>query len=102
MAFRVETTPQAKHDTFEILDWLIAEHAGNTGLLWFERLEQAVLSLADMPRRCPVVPEQDLFPFEVRHLLYGKRPNVYRIVFTIQAQTVFVLHIWHGARQPQQ
>lgn len=98
MAFRVETTSRAKQDTIEILDWLISEQAGKTGLHWFEGLEQAILSLADMPRRCPVVPEQVFFPFEVRHLLYGKKPNVYRIVFTIEDDTVFILHVWHGAR----
>jgi hypothetical protein len=41
-----------------------------------------------------------VFPFEVRHLLYGRRPHVYRILFTIEDLTVYVLHIRHGRRQP--
>jgi len=53
-----------------------------------------------MPLRCPVVPERHLFPFEARHLLYGGKPHVYRIVFVVENGTVYVLHVWHGRRQP--
>jgi len=63
-------------------------------------MERAIASLSEMPHRCPVVPEQSLFPFEVRHLLYGRKPHVYRIVFTIENQTVYILHVWHGRRPP--
>jgi plasmid stabilization system protein ParE len=99
MAFRVEITAQAERDTLDILDWLISERAGRAGLRWFEGLEQAILSLAEMPLRCPVVPERQLFPFEVRHLLYGGKPHVYRIVFAVEDQTVYVLHVWHARRR---
>jgi plasmid stabilization system protein ParE len=98
MTFRVETTEQAERDTLNILDWLISEQAGQAGLRWFEGLEHAIASLAQMPMRCSVVPEQNLFPFEVRHLLYGRKPHIYRVVFTIENQTVYVLHVWHGRR----
>ncbi|MGO4883492.1 MAG: type II toxin-antitoxin system RelE/ParE family toxin [Bryobacteraceae bacterium] len=63
------------------------------------RLEDAISSLAEFPRRCPLAPENTSFPFEVRHLLYGSKPHVYRILFTIQGNTVRVLHIRHGRRQ---
>ena len=102
MDFLVETTPQAERDIFDILNWLISEQAGATGLHWFEGLEQQILSLAEMPYRCPVIPEQDLFSFEVRHLLYGRKPHIYRVVFTVEEQTVFILHVWHGARNLRQ
>jgi hypothetical protein len=47
-----------------------------------------------------VVVENADFPFEVRHLLYGRKPHVYRILFTIKGDTVSILHIRHGRRQP--
>lgn len=50
--------------------------------------------------RCPLAPESGLFPFEVRQLLYGHKPHVYRILFTVQGNVVYVLHIRHGRRQP--
>ena len=36
----------------------------------------------------------------LRHLLYGRKPNVYRVIYEInkQDQVVTVLHIRHGRR----
>ena len=99
MAFRVEITEDAERDGESILDWLISQHAGETGLGWFEGLREALQSLSEMPGRCPLAPENKYFPFEVRNLLYGRRPHLYRILFTIERDAVFILHIRHGRRQ---
>jgi hypothetical protein len=50
-----------------------------------------------------VIPEADELGRPVRHLLYGKRTGVYRIIFDIQetseeGRRVRVLRIWHGTR----
>ena len=100
MAFQVEYTSEAEADLNGILDWLISQYAGATALRWFEGLEEAIGSLTNFPARCPLAPENRSFPFEVRHLLYGRRPHVYRVIFTIDADRVVILHIWHGRRQP--
>lgn len=100
MTFRIETTAEAERDADTILEWLTSEHAGDTGVRWFRALQDAIESLAEFPERCPVAPESALFPFEVRHLLYGRLPKIYRILFTTTGNTVYVLHIRHGRRQP--
>jgi toxin ParE1/3/4 len=102
MAFRVEITEEAEHDAKAILDWLISEEAGEAGLRWFQRLKEAIASLDIFPGRCPLAPENKDFPFEVRHLLYGRRPHVYRVIFRVESETetVYILHIRHGRRQP--
>ena len=100
MTFRVEITAAAEQEADAILDWLLLQHAGDTGIRWFLALQDAIASLADFPKRCPLAPENAIFPFEVRHLLYGHAPHVYRILFTIGNQTVYVLHVRHGRRQP--
>jgi len=99
MAFRVETTQKAKRDLEAILDWLLAEEAGDTGLRWFRDLIQSVESLSQLPRRCTLAPENSFFPFEVRQLLYGDRPYSYRILFTIKGDLVTVLRIRRGRRK---
>lgn len=99
MAFRVETSAEAELDAISILEWLLAQHAGDAGLRWFMAMDDAIASLADFPERCPLAPETTRFPFEVRQLLYGKRPHAYRILFTIRGDTVYVLHIRHGRRR---
>lgn len=100
MAFRVETSAQAESDANSILDWLLSEHAGETGIRWFLVLDDAIASLAKFPERCPLAPEAARFPFEVRQLLYGRKPHTYRILFTIDGNTVKILHIRHGRRKP--
>jgi hypothetical protein len=37
---------------------------------------------------------------EVRHLLYGNKPHLYRVLFTIQGDVVTVLHVRRPKRQP--
>jgi plasmid stabilization system protein ParE len=100
MTYRVETAAAAEQDADAILEWLLSERAGDTGKRWFLALQDAIASLAEFPTRCPLAPEDTAFPFEVRHLLYGRKPHVYRILFTIESQTVYVLHIRHGRRRP--
>jgi plasmid stabilization system protein ParE len=100
MAYRVRATPKAKRDLDGILQWLLEREAGAHGLRWFRGLRDAVASLAQMPRRCRLAPEDEVFPYEVRQLLYGNRPHLYRILFTIEADTVVILHIRHGRRLP--
>ena len=100
MAFRVEITEDAESDGKGILEWLISEHAAEAGLRWFQGLEEAIASLSDLPARCPLAPENKSFPFEVRHLLYGRKPHVYRVLLTIEGNTVFILHIRHARRNP--
>jgi plasmid stabilization system protein ParE len=100
MTFHVELTAQAEQDADGVLEWLSAQHAGETGIRWFTALENAMASLAEFPKRCPLAPENRTFPFEVRHLLYGHKPHIYRILFTVSATKVYVLHIRHGRRQP--
>jgi plasmid stabilization system protein ParE len=99
MAFRVETSAEAELDAATILDWLIAQHAGEAGLRWFLALENAIASLSNFPERCGLAPENKSFPFEVRQLLYGRKPHIYRILFTIRGETVYILHIRHGRRR---
>jgi plasmid stabilization system protein ParE len=98
MALRVEITEEAEADSKGILEWLISEHAGETGMRWFQRLDKAIASLSLMPERCPLAPENADFPFEVRHLLYGHKPHIYRVIFTIAGDVVYVMRIRHGRR----
>lgn len=66
--------------------------------MWFNGFETAILSLDQHPERCPATPENS----KLRHLLFGSKPNVYRVVFAVdeRARVVKVLHIRPGARRP--
>jgi toxin ParE1/3/4 len=68
---------------------------------WYNGLERAVAALVSYPYRCPVAPEAPKTKRKLRHLLYGKKPHVYRAVYEVdeRRQTVWVLTIRHGARR---
>ncbi len=46
------------------------------------------------PLCCQLAPESAFFKEEIRQLIYGK----YRILFTVEGETVFVLRVRHGAQ----
>ena len=48
------------------------------------------------PTRCGIAPESEKSGEEIRQLLYGKRPHVYRILFIVRQDVVYVLHIHTG------
>ena len=98
MAYRVKQTAQADEELATILRWLELSGAGEAGVRSVEKLISALGSLGDLPRRCPLAPENQDFPFEVRQLVFGRKPHSYRILFTIEADMVNVLHIRHGRR----
>ena len=64
---------------------------------WYRGLREAILSLEQLPYRCPATRENS----RLRHLLYGRKPHVYRVIYRIleKQKRVDVLHIRHGARQ---
>ncbi|MGA2215802.1 MAG: type II toxin-antitoxin system RelE/ParE family toxin [Bryobacteraceae bacterium] len=92
MAYRVNLSQRAERD----LDLLYeAIGAGRTAATrnWYQGLKRAVYSLEENPLRCATTPEDKRF----RHLLFGKRPNVYRVIYRVVLKTVQILHIRHGA-----
>jgi plasmid stabilization system protein ParE len=99
MVFRVELSDRAQADIAAIYDWLFSHQAENAGQRWFVAMREAIASLSTLPTRCPISPESRDSPNEVRQLLYGRKPHVYRILFTIEHDVVQVLHIRHARRR---
>ena len=62
---------------------------------WFNGLNSAILSLEKNPERGTVTLESK----QHRHLLYGKKPHSYRIIYTfeIDNHAVNIIHLRHGA-----
>ena len=96
MTYLVKITAEAEREADSILEWLLSQHAGDAALQWFAALEDAIESLSQFPKRCMIASENSAFVFEVRQLLYGHPPHVYRILFMIDRDTVYVLHLRHG------
>ena len=95
MAYFVNITPRAERDFASLYREINAEES-DAALEWYRGLKEAVLTLEELPNRCPVTSEKA----QLRHLLYGNKPHVYRVIFRVveKQKRVDVLHIRHGAR----
>lgn len=96
MAYAVRTTDRAEREFTKLFDDINAGES-DAALNWYVGFKEAILSLASNPARCPVTPENP----RLRHLLYGHKPHVYRVILRVleKRQEVEVLHIRHGARR---
>jgi plasmid stabilization system protein ParE len=90
--YRVEPTDKVSVDAGEAYFW-INEQSEGAALRWYEGLMKAFRSLEKNPLRCPPAPESVFFEEEIRQLVYGK----YRILFTAEGETVYVLRVRHSA-----
>ncbi|MGO4882105.1 MAG: type II toxin-antitoxin system RelE/ParE family toxin [Bryobacteraceae bacterium] len=101
MTYRVELSGRAARD----LDILYVEKNARdspAAARWYNGLEEAVSSLGSFPHRCPVAPEGKKSGRRLRHLLYGKKPHIYRVIYEVdeRRKIVTVLTIRHGAMEP--
>jgi toxin ParE1/3/4 len=96
MTYAVRLTDRAQRDLAHLFESINAEYSV-AATEWYIGFTGAILSLELQPHRCPVTPENH----KLRHLLYGKKPHIYRAIYQIseKQKQVTVLHIRHGARQ---
>jgi mRNA-degrading endonuclease RelE of RelBE toxin-antitoxin system len=100
MTYLVEFTLRAEFDLKRLYSKKNAAES-MAARRWFIGLERAISGLEMSPRRCPLAPEAAEANLELRHLLYGKKPHVYRILYQVDEarKTVWLLTIRHGARK---
>jgi len=98
--YHVALADSAKADADALYARVVAA-APLRGAEWFEQLLESLYSLRKMPHRCSLAVEAHKAKREIRCLLFGKRRNVYRILYEIDEtkRIVWILHIRHGAMQ---
>jgi plasmid stabilization system protein ParE len=82
MAYRVELTHRAERDLEYLYDRIAADDSP-AAARWFNGIEEAIYALERFPRRCPVAPESKKPNGRLRHLLYGAKRDVYRVIYEI-------------------
>ena len=96
MAYLVKFTPRAERDLAILFEDIHAEDS-EAAQRWYEGLKEAVMTLGRLPNRCPLTRENS----NLRHLLYGHKPHIYRVIYRVleKQMQVNVLYIRHGARR---
>ena len=95
MEYTVNLTDRAQRDLALLYAEIRAE-SSPAAVNWYRGLKKSILGLERFPNRCASTPERP----ELRHLLFGRRRHVYRVIYRIveREKRVDVLHIRHGAR----
>src|SRR5437016_7520613 len=95
MPYLVRLADRALRDIQAIYEFIDAE-ASQSAFAWFNDLAREIYSLERFPERGAIIRESK----KLRHLLFGKKPSTYRIIYTVDKRNdvVNVLHIRHGAR----
>ncbi|MFZ1889184.1 MAG: type II toxin-antitoxin system RelE/ParE family toxin [Candidatus Binataceae bacterium] len=98
MAYLVELTRRAERDLDYLYQRISADESVDAAD-WINGLEEAIYTLERMPSRCPVAPESKTTRRRLRHLLYGAKRDVYRIIFEINQarKLVRILTVRHAA-----
>ena len=95
MPYLVRLADRALRDIQAIYEFIDAE-ASESAFAWFNDLAREIYSLERFPERGAVIPESK----KLRHLLFGKKPSTYRIIYAVEKRNnvVNVLHTRHSAR----
>lgn len=95
MVFQVRIARKAEIEIEIAYEWLKQSNSSYADR-WFRGLMNKLATLQEKPRRCSLAIENNVFPEEVRQLLYGKRKNIYRILFVIRDNTVYIIYLRHS------
>lgn len=98
MQYEVRLQPLAEKDLDQAYHWAAA-NAPATARRWLDKFAETIKSLSSNPERCGFAPEHQKLKRELRQLQYGRRPNVFRVVFLVEGSTVRVLRIRRAAQR---
>jgi toxin ParE1/3/4 len=100
MTYRIVVTARARADAIEAFRW-IAERSPDAAARWYAGVQKALAKLSKLPELNPVAEEEsEQVGITLRQMLYGRRPNVYRILYSVEGDTVNLHYVRHSAQGP--
>ncbi len=76
-----------------------SRQAPATAARWLDRFEAALQRLDTNPQSWPRAREHGKLDVELREMLFGRRPNVYHVIFMIDGESVHILRIRRAQRR---
>jgi hypothetical protein len=100
MKYSLAINEQAHRDIERNAVWWATHHSLDQAIRWSDEVYRQLSTLRTMPLRHGLASENDRFPYELRQQLVGlgDRP-VYRAVYTIHDDTVYVLTVRRGSQE---
>jgi plasmid stabilization system protein ParE len=98
MARTVLLTPGAYADVREITRFIAGRVSPASAARWHAAIEAAIGRLATEADRWPQADEAAELGIDLREMLHGRQRHVYRVLFTLDGDTVNVLRVRHAAQ----
>jgi plasmid stabilization system protein ParE len=100
VTYRVVFTARARADVVEQFRYLF-DRSPAAAARWYAGIEKAVARLGTLPERHPIAQDEtEQLGVTLHQMLYGRRPGVFRILFSIEGDTVTLHYVRHSARGP--
>jgi len=96
--FKITVSPKARADILEAASYIQQTRSPQASSQWKASLTDAILSLKDMPSRCPKASESDDVGLEIRALLHHPHRILFRVVD--DKKTVEIMRVYHEKREP--
>ncbi|RUL89473.1 type II toxin-antitoxin system RelE/ParE family toxin [Tautonia sociabilis] len=94
MIYRVVIQPGAERDIQQAARHVLARSRSPSAALRVARgIRAKLVALKSHPLSCPIDPDSDAYGSEARLLVFGRRPDRFRVVFTVKSRTVHVLAV---------
>ena len=98
MEYEIVVHRHARRDVMQVYQ-RAAKNAPEAAEKWLDRLQDKIRTLQVNPERCPNAGESSRVDISVLEILFGRRPNVFRVIFTIDGSRVRVLRFLRGQRR---
>ena len=95
--YKVKIYPAAKQDLMDIVDYLNTL-SPDAALRMYDKITQEIMSLSQMPERCPRPRDLALAAKGYRYLIVEK----YLVFYVVEHDTVQIRRILYGRRNYQQ
>lgn len=95
MSFRIRLSRKAALDIARNSYWLVENRSDTAALSWRDELEASLHKLETSATLCPEAPEAEWIGLDIREQLFGRRRNLYRILFRLRGETAEVLRVRH-------
>ncbi len=100
MTYRVVFTFRARADVIKQFNYL-ADRSPDAASRWYTGLDKAVARLSALPERHPIAEdESEQLGTPLRQMLYGRRPGVFRILYSIDGDVVTIHYVRHRRSRP--
>jgi plasmid stabilization system protein ParE len=98
VAYAIDVLPRALDDIRGAVRRIYGRVSPASAARWHTGVYAKIRTLAHHPERCPLADDAADLGIDLRELLYGRKRNVYRILFTIDGRTVNVHRVRHAAQ----